>query len=119
MTQTKIWMITAVFSMLALAVVYGYCIGKAGMRNGWKPKKIYLTGLLPLFVTGLIMMIITVFSDEPSGGAHGWRKFPWVLTFTGGIMAGLIALKVAHPEVPWSQIRVSMSDSNSDNLSIR
>jgi len=105
-----IWIVAGV---LVLGLIYGYWVGSVGKRRGWPGQKIKWVAGGPLIAAGLVMQVISIVSKEVSGyaSAQEWAKFPWMMIWTSGFFAMILAAKGA---------KMTMSDlEKKDNLSIR
>lgn len=106
-------MVAVAAGVLVLGLIYGYWIGTVGKRRGWPGQKIKWVAGGPLLAGGGIMLIISIVSKKASGylSAQEWTTFPWMIIWTSGFFAMILAAKGA---------KMTMSDlEKKDDLSIR
>lgn len=122
MTRQETWTIALLPAILALGPLYGYWIGKIGMRGSWSVRKIKKVAAGPLLATGAIALsadlIFRIFFEGP-GPESIWAKFPWVIFVAAGFFALYAAAKGAG--VPWDDFRNrsgKISDRKRNDLSI-
>ncbi len=122
MTQQDAWMIVVLLAILALGPLYGYWIGKIGMRGSWNVRKIKKVAAGPLLAAGAIALsadlIFRIFYEGP-GPEPIWARFPWVIFVAAGFFALFAAAKGAG--VPWDEFRNrggKISDRKNNDLSI-
>jgi hypothetical protein len=100
MTQEEIVMICCALALLAFGPLYGYRIGVLGKRRSWSVKKIKCWAALPFLIPGAILFLVSLWwhlSKPDYLGPIVWASFPWTVSVSAGMIAMVVAVRVARP----------------------